>query len=88
MKRNIIGIGGDALLRECIYYMEQMEDTDFIGYVEFEGFKPNIDEKYFLGDISTINVKDNTEFIICAGFSKFRKLIYNYSSILPKLILP
>lgn len=78
MKKNIIAVGGQGFLKECIYYLSLKNDVIFKGIVGVDNFKPDITEcdKYFISDLSEYEIQDNDYFIICVGDVKLRKKFF------------
>ena len=74
--KNIIAVGGQGFLKDCIFYLSFINDVTFKGVLSDNGFVPNIDNINILGDINNYKISDNDYFIICAGDIKLRKYLF------------
>lgn len=78
LNKNIIAIGGQGFLKECLHYVQQIPDITLKGFVSFEQFVPDVGKynSYYLGDFADYNPMNNDNFIICAGTPELRKKIF------------
>lgn len=77
MKKDIICIGGQGFIKECIYYLSLKDDVKLKGLVSYDSFIPDVKNINYLGKIDDYTIEDNDYFIICAGAPDLRAEIYH-----------
>lgn len=78
-------VGGNGLARECYMYLKTLEKSRenvcFAGFLGHGGYGHTVDyknlQKYYLGEVSGHEFKENEYAIIGAGYPKIREQIYN-----------
>ncbi len=76
--KNIIAVGGQGFLKECIYYLSLTDGVTFKGVLGVDGFVPQIPqiETLYLGSLEDYTICEGDYFIICTGNVELRQQIF------------
>jgi len=76
--KNIITVGGQGFLKECLRYLLEDKSINVKGYLGVDGFKPEVNsfDVQFLGYLDDYEIQENDYFVICVGDINMRKLYY------------
>ena len=79
--KKIYIVGGNGFARECYYYLQDIKDIEFAGFLGHGGYGHTVDyldlQKYYLGEVTEHQFKDDEYVVIGAGYSILRQKIYN-----------
>ena len=85
MKKSIYIVGGNGFARECFCCLQEINKInpkiEFAGFLGHGGYGHTIDymdlQKYYLGEVTDHQFKDDEYVIIGAGYPELRSKIYN-----------